>query len=269
MHRRAGRVDEAIAAYRAILELRPDDDIARDHLEQMYERAERWEDLVETLEEGLVMGRTGTAPETEAYALRQLATIYETRLGQPREAAAILERLDRMGDIGVEELEHLAALSERFARWESAAAALVRLADKTRGTGQAAAARRRVAEIFDLELEQSDNAIDAYRALLGEVPDDPDAYAALHSLLEVQARWAELDEVLVHRARLAGIAGRRAQLLHRRGRLLAERLGRRDDAIAVLREAMASEPYPELARDLALLAGDGDGGGDGSDQGGE
>jgi tetratricopeptide (TPR) repeat protein len=231
--------------------MRPEDEVTRDHLESVYERAERWSDLAGSLEERILARPPGAPPD--GFVLRQLAGIYETKLGQPREAAAILERLDNIGEAEPEELEHLVALHERFGRWSAAATALTRLAEKTHGTARATAARRRVAEIYERELELPDRAIEAYRSFLEAEPGDPDAYAALHSLLDVQGRWSELAVVLEHRAQYADTPARRAQLLHRRARLLADELGQPGEAIPVMLEALAIGPAVRLTRDLVSL----------------
>ncbi len=99
--------------------------------------------------------------------------------------------------------------------------------------------RLRVAEL--LEGGNPSGAVDAWRRVLAERPDDPQALAALDRLETSLERWAALTEVLERRAELAP-EGEKHPLWLRLAALWEERLGEPAEALFHLRRAREEAP---------------------------
>src|SRR5262249_32745047 len=85
-----GQEVQAELVYRRILGMRPDDAVARDKLVGLHRSAERWVELAAALEERTDPRLGGAA---SVAMLRELAQLYEDKLGRPYQAIETLERL--------------------------------------------------------------------------------------------------------------------------------------------------------------------------------
>ncbi len=233
----------AEAQYRRILGMRPDDSAARAKLEALYRNGGRWVELAASLEER-TDPRLGTAaPEAERPALlRELAAIYVDHLGHPHDGIDTLERLRHLAptDIGV--LNDLGALYARVGRWSKVIETYSRIGEIAEGTPQARESLRKIAAIYETELELPERAIETHQQLVTQWPDDAEAFAALDRLCEAQARWADLVEVLRRRSALATSPDDRARLLARRAGVLMEWLNAPEEAASALRHARTILP---------------------------
>ncbi|MBP6628805.1 MAG: tetratricopeptide repeat protein [Kofleriaceae bacterium] len=253
-----GNSADAEAHLRRVLGMRPEDLDVRSKLEALYRAEGRWVELAASLEER-TDPRLGTAaPDAERPPmLRELVDIYTTKLVRPHDAIEALERLRLLFPEDTALLLREADLYGTVGRWSKAIETLQRIGELDDGE-QARAALRRIAAIYERELELPDRAMDAYAQLGQLAPDDEEAWAALDRLYQHHARWADLAEVLRRRAALAGDPTSRATLLARRAQILLEWLDNAEEAAAALRHARTILPDDgELADRLvaALLAG--------------
>lgn len=253
-----GRPRDTETILRRVLGMRPDHAVARQRLENFYRSENRWIDLAASLEER-TDPRLGTAaPDSErTELLRELVEIYRGKLGRAHDAIDSLLRLRDLlpEDIGV--LRDLAELYSQVGRWSKVIEMLNRVNEIADGTADAKEALRRIAGIYEKELELPDRAIVAYSQLIAAWPDDTEAHAALDTLYEEHARWKELAEILRRRAALTRDPANRARLLRRRADVLLNRLDSAEDAAAALRHARSLTPHaPGLADELvqALIA---------------
>jgi len=249
---------DAEAQYRRILGMRPSDEDARSRLEALHRTEGRWVELAASLEER-TDPRLGTAaPEAERPALlRELANIYVDRLTRPHDAIDALERLRHLSPDDVDVLIGLGELYARVGRWSKVIENLSRVGDVADGSPQARDALRRIAQIYEHELELPERAMDSYAQLVTQWPDDASAFEALDALYQAHARWTDLVDVLRRRAALATAPEVRAELLSRRAGVLLEWLGQAEEAAAALRHARTILPDDaRLADQLvnALLA---------------
>ena len=253
-----GNLREAEGQYRRVLGMTPGDEPARARLEALYRDEGRWVELAASLEERTDPRLGIAAPEAERpRLLRELASIYVDNLHRPHDAIDALERLRTLAPGDVDVLTRLGELYAAVARWSKVIEILSRVGDVADGTPAAREALRRIAEIYDQELELPERAMDSYAALVGQWPDDEPAYEALDKLYQTHARWTDLADVLRRRAALARDPARRAELLGRRAQVLLEWLHQAEEAAAALRHARTILPDdPGLADQLvgALLA---------------
>jgi tetratricopeptide (TPR) repeat protein len=256
---RQGATTRAEAQYRRILGMRPDDGAARSFLERCMRR-QRWIELAASLEER-TDPRLGTAaPEAERPALlRELAQIYDAHLGHPHDAIDTLERLRQLAPTDVAVMRELGALYAKVGRWSKVIEAHGKIVELAEGSADAREALRRIAGVYEAELELPERAIDMYQQLVAQWPDDVDALAALDRLCLAGARWSDLADVLRRRATLAATPAERATLLSRRATILQDWLGAPEEAAAALRHARTIAPAdPALTEQLvgALVAAD-------------
>lgn len=107
-----GDADQAVRAYRRVLEAQPAHELARSRLEGVYAQLERWQDLIDLLRDRLE--RTEAPGEREAVLLG-IAELQEVRLGSPDAAIDTVESLlaEQPGNPGaVAALERLADAHE-------------------------------------------------------------------------------------------------------------------------------------------------------------
>ncbi|HVV17760.1 MAG TPA: tetratricopeptide repeat protein [Polyangia bacterium] len=259
---RLGQIAEAEELYRAILRIRSDDPIAIGRVEEICRTQERWEDLANILEQrtGAPTESLPNGPERRA-RLRELAALYEARLERPYEAIDTLERLLRESseeERGTAEppapAETLAAhealvrLYSRVGLWAKVVDILQAQSELVGDRDQARALRIEVAGVYERELTLPDRAIEAYEAVLAEIPDDAQTLEALDRLHESTGRYDDLQEVLKKRAALA-TGSTRLEIVRRRARILQDRLNNPEAAAAALRDLGA-----EAIADDDLLA---------------
>ena len=258
---RLGQIGPAEELYRSILRLKSDDAKAIQRVEEICRDQQRWEDLANVLEQ-----RTG--PPTEAMPhglerrrrLRELAALYEERLERPYEAIDTLERLlresseeergtreptdsadsaDSADSPSAEETlgayEALARLYSRVGLWAKVVESLQSQADLTRDRPRARALRLEVAAVYEKELALPDRAIEAYEAVLAEIPEDAEALAALDRLTEAHGRFDDLQDILRRRA-AAATGTERVEIVRRRARILQDRLNNPEAAAGALRD---------------------------------
>ena len=140
--------DEAVRAFRSVLDADPDHALARDQLEQVLEAAQRWDDLLEALRERM--------DRSEDPALRRLAAMRAAYVQAHRLEAAD-DAIDTIEPVLVEHPEdlELVALLEQFA--EASPAVKGRVCDLVEPVLEAAAQLDRVLQINEWRLSGSDD----------------------------------------------------------------------------------------------------------------
>ncbi|HEX4354707.1 MAG TPA: tetratricopeptide repeat protein, partial [Polyangiales bacterium] len=187
--------DKAIDAYRAVLELAPDHAPSRRTLERLYEKRERYRDLV-TLLKGNLDHESGYDQVDTMYRLGEL---YENKLKEPALAVdsyeAVLLRqphhlraqsaLGRL--LSIEGLrQRVAAILEPMYETQGAYADLARvleiqLADREQVDSKADLLLR-IGVLYETRLRDADSAFSAYARAVETLPDDRQAREALARL---------------------------------------------------------------------------------------
>ena len=110
------------------------------------------------------------------------------------------------------------------------------------------------ARLLEHRGKRAEAALELYETALRLDPLASGALEALERLCHAQRRWRDLIGVLQRRADQAGSAEQRAMALYRIGRLHADRLGNRDEAIEALEAAARETPEdPLVLEELAAL----------------
>ena len=255
---------------RAILQ-EPDDAALLAPLVRLATSQGLWRELAELLQ--TLLASTLPPDVDQAYALR-LGEVVEERLGELPRAAQAYERAATGPDPG----PALAALERVFARdsrWSDLAIVLRRQADATDDEAQLAALLVRLADLQGGKLGDRRASIAAYREVLGIVPTDPDARAALERILRdpgaTDEQRTEIVEVLEPLFEADGDASRllavlearlivtadpidRASLLARMVELAEARLGDRGRALEMALRWLAADPGGQALAEVERLA---------------
>jgi hypothetical protein len=194
-----------------------------------------------TLEAVTFLGRLGRAekePSRRVSVLLREATLVAGGLDNPELAIeryeALLRDLDSTNHTA---LTRIAELSERLGRWESVADALERLLD----LGDEPPARlelgRRLARVYDEELDDPRSAVRLLK-LVREL--DAEDYAAVLRYARLSERledWSALAEALAVLVSVEADSEELSRLARELASVLYERLGRGEDALAALTAA--------------------------------
>ncbi len=207
----------------------------------------------------------------ETGALAALAAAYVEEAGKAeaklalqfhRRAAAILH--EKLNDVAgaVAEYQAILALEERDEKALTGLEALFRASESyadlvgvlQRRLGMTAGLERKreyLNEIASLQSEKLGDltgAVTTYRSILEVTPEDPAAFAAVEGLLAQLSQWEEL--VAFYEAEIARLADkrgkegvmRRHEMMYRRGRILDEQFGDREQARATFAEVLGENP---------------------------
>jgi len=187
---RLGRPGEAIERFRQVLEHDPEHEETLRALVALYESEERWDDMI-----GAVSKLIEVIYDAQEQVLfqRRIGEVYEEKLEDRESAiAAYLHVLEFEETDGVA----LAALERLYSdshRWDDLIGIL-------RQQAQAAPERDtelklRVGEIYELRLEQPEEAIAVYEELLNFDPTNGTALSRLEALYFEREDWQKLTEV--------------------------------------------------------------------------
>jgi golgin subfamily B member 1 len=222
--------------------LAPTDPAARAALEQSAEAAQAFERVVEAY--GV---RAQSAEPEEASALwRRIASLANTRLGQPELAASYAERLLEQNPDDAEAL----ALLEGFYRKKDRPAEMRRLLQvRLENLGSSSERRpellRELAVLEEERLADVEAAASRYRELAEIDPDNADTWAQLDRLALSAGRHQELGDILERRRSLAKDADNttaRVDLTARLARLVIEQQKDHERAFELYSEVLEVDP---------------------------
>ncbi len=202
------RFDVAIGAWEEILHMDPMHPRAFSSLGRLYAKTARWADLVALNERELEF----VDDEEAAALLVRNAEITEIELGRPDLAETNYRRvLERLPDY-LPALEGLGRIYARGGRW----ADITRMTDaQLEATTDAREAKRQLgalAEIYEAQLNRTDDAIVVYERMLAADANDSWSLFNLARLYQKADRWQDAFELVEaaarpgHEGRLASIA---------------------------------------------------------------
>ncbi|HMA91344.1 MAG TPA: tetratricopeptide repeat protein, partial [Polyangiaceae bacterium] len=250
-------VERAVELYREILEVQNDHRPTLDALEAIksgekaplaaasvlepvYEAAGQWPNLISVLE---VQVAYCEEPYAKSELLHRIAALYEESLGQHGLAFDTFARavqVDSTNEQSLGSLERLASVTDRWSALASLYDAEVeKLAQEPERFVELGL---RVAQVYELQLENLDSAIARYRRVLDVDMTNQTAMKALDRLFTQTERWSELVEVLAKESDLGETPDEILELKFRLGQVYQSRLGELDKAIDAYRDVIAAAP---------------------------
>ncbi|MBI5546048.1 MAG: tetratricopeptide repeat protein, partial [Deltaproteobacteria bacterium] len=242
---RLHRVDEAVARYRECLALQSGYLPAQKALVRIFEHLERWEDLIGLYEEDAK--RTEDRDQSLAL-LSRIANIHEERRKDLQAAAATFQRILDLVPDHLPTIRSLARTCERAGMWEELIRTNELEASLAGDARQVISLFHTNAEIYEEQLKQPAQAVEAYKKLLSLSANYLPALKALGRLYAISGRWAELVEMNRQEAEITPSPEQAAGLIFKVGELLEEKLSRLDEAIAAYQEVLTLSPshFPAL-----------------------
>ncbi len=239
----------AMRLYLGNLDDDPNDLEALQALQRLYEKAERWDDLMSILTRLLEIA---DSPELRVGVRVQLALIAEQKLGETAQAIEQLTELLAETPDHVGANEALERLLEKEGRNDELVAQLERRADRARDLGDAAAEQNalvRLGEVLADKLGDTSRAAECYERVLESAPEHTGALRALAQLYVAQddaERGAAVLERLVTQ-----VAGEElVSIAHQLADLAENKLASRDRAEAALLRAMKAGTREQETRTL-------------------
>ncbi len=247
------RSEAAAESYRAVLGINPSHLQALAALAAITYQAEDWD---ETLQLSKRIIELANEPGLLADAHRRLGIVYQEK--QPDLDRAV-EHLSKVADIRPADVDALGRLKMIYSarqQWDAAIGVLDRLAEAD--AEHRTEHRMEQARMLETGLNDPDRAVEAYRAVLEQEPDNTAIIEKLGELYERLERWSELVES--YHAFIGLLpADRQAEAipLHMKvGRLYDEKLDNTDKAIIEYKRVIEIEPNNRAAHEaLAGLYG--------------
>lgn len=253
---RLSDLEGAFTAWARLLEDEPGDREALARMEAIAERQQQWERLLQTL---------SYRADLEERAVRveiwvRMARIADEKLGDLAQAAELYGRAYELaaGDEAI--LDALCDVYDRSQRYRDLVLLLRERARHEHVVAVRAALFRRIARTLHERIGNDEGAAEAYREVLA-AGEDREALSFLRDRARMQGDLVTLDELTERLAAVAEHPDERRDLLAERAELLAQRLGRPHDAIAVLRHIVQEvdrQHVPSLRRLAELCESIGD-----------
>ncbi|MCC7538315.1 MAG: hypothetical protein IT379_18970, partial [Deltaproteobacteria bacterium] len=244
---RLGDLDGAIAAWRALNAMDPGDAEVRTQLRRLLEQGQRWDDLVKLLErEALSVADY----ETKADLYRTLAHLHRHQRGDLREAVIALRKLRELAPGDRQARNDLGDVLEALGEHVEAMPLLRERAAETPPGAERASILKRLARVFEEELQNDEEAFAACARVLDDEPDDFESLARMERIDERLERWERLLETLGYRVEVTADPTSKARLHARMAEVADRNLGDADRAIEHLTKA-----HELLAGDPEILNG--------------
>jgi tetratricopeptide (TPR) repeat protein len=239
-----------------VLKLEPAHDRARVELARLAQRLGRWPQATEALE-AAVAATPDSDPGTRAALLGELATYYDTQVGDAERAIAAYKRLLEADPSSPTTIRRagsaLARLYEESQNWRELRAITRQQAEWAEDPAERRALLARVAQLDEEKLADRDAAIATWRDVLSDQPSDAGGLHALERLYLATERWQDLIDILRRKLDIASSDQEAVDILARVAALHEQKLNEPEEAIAawleiIDRDSEAVTALSELAR---------------------
>ncbi|MCP4675420.1 MAG: tetratricopeptide repeat protein [Deltaproteobacteria bacterium] len=236
----------ALDEYREILEVDEGHLPALKGLERLYNKLERWQDLMDILE---IQLEYATSERERITLFTRIAEMLEKEFVKPDKAAERYEQVLDIDPTHIESLEALERLYRQIGQWQDLIGTLERHIDALPERSQRVEYYKQIAEVYSTEIDDPERAIDAYTEILDIEPENEDALDQLARLQTKKEDWSAAHDMLQRLAETVADPDRKIDLYFRLGKLNEENLMNRGVAVEHFRSALDVEPghLPSLA----------------------
>jgi tetratricopeptide (TPR) repeat protein len=236
----AGRAEAAYDAYAAAFNEDPASSEARTALEQLAESMGKWDSLVELY--GEVQANAKLEPALEREILFVIAVTYDERLGKSEKAVEYFRMAQDTEPGDPSALDALERLYTRTERWADLVETLKKKADLVQSPDERESIHGRIATILEEAIGNPDEAIAAWKEVLGDNPNSLVALRSLDRLFVQKGMSLDLADNLQRQLELAVEPDQQVALLWRLGQLRESELGDVVTAIETYRRLLDLEP---------------------------
>jgi tetratricopeptide (TPR) repeat protein len=243
-----GDVDEALRTYEQVSALEAPGGPAAQHLAKLYEGRHDYGKLAELREKQLE--RT-TEPEPRLALLRDLAALYQDRLGDREQAAVYLHAILQVNPSDAQALKAYAEHFRARGSFRELADLLEFAAEHDLKQGvpvdELLPRLEEVAALVEGKLGDLDRTLAVWRRIWELEPGYERAREAQKRILQKTKQWDQMVPLFVDEAERAEDTEQKIEVLHRLARLHSEKLTDIDGAIAVYQQILAIDPREAVA----------------------
>lgn len=225
----------AFECWLEVLRLEPAHERARVEIARLAQWLGKWPEATSALE-AAVSATPDSDRGTRAALLGELATYYDTQVGDTERAIAAYKRLLEADPTSPTTIRRaggaLARLYEETQSWRELRVITRQQAEWAEDGGDRRALLARVAQLDEDKLGDGASAIATWRDVLSDQPSDPAALHALERLYQAGERWQELVEILRRKIDIASSEEEAVEILARVATLHEQKLSEPDEAIA-------------------------------------
>jgi len=249
----SGRINDAITTFKDVLSRKSDDDGALAGLTRAYKANGQYQDVINLLQ---LRSRLSDDPEQRFNLLVETGDVFLEKI-EDRDAAAqtYVMALDQQPQ-NRNLLTKLMAVYSDSQDWSRLIEVILRIAGMVDSPEQLAKYYNTAANIAHKQLGRYDEAANYYEAALTHLPPEQ-GHSQLLGLVECLTEnqdWERLERAYATRyERLANVGAHeleRAEVLDARGRVLAEQLGRTQEAVELYELAQQLEPDNRQRREM-------------------
>ena len=181
-------------------------------------------------------------PDVAADLWQHVAKWLRDRMGNREEAAVAFERAARLNP---EVANEAAAMLRNDGKWQELIALLQRTADEADDANKKSSLHEEIGEIWENQLGQPGEAVMWYERALANDPQSSTLLVALHRIYLDGQAWDSLGELLPRLIETLGVNAPRSVIVDLQvelGTILADHLGRPEDAVESFRDALTLDP---------------------------
>jgi tetratricopeptide (TPR) repeat protein len=248
--------ERAIETYTSILDLDPEDYDAAQALDRLYQRTERWYDLLAILERQTEMAPSPEEVVSLRFRIGELWREHLNDLAHAVEAYRAVLAMDPAHEPTLRSLEALMTgdqepvlaaqvlepIYESLGEWDRVVAVYEVMAEHGDDPERQVDLLRRIAEIEERRLSHQGAAFEAYGRALHVDPSNQEVFAHLERLAAETNGWQKLARLFATELERTEETRRRVDLLLRLARLHEEETNQADEAIADYQRVIAAEP---------------------------
>ena len=220
-------------------------------LDRVYSTLERWDALEDVILQELRLVEQGAAETGEGEIERlywRLADLYEYRLDRPENAVDVFQNIMSLQPEELGAAQRLETLYRGLGRFDELAEIYLFQGELLEGD-DLIETRRQLARLSMTELDRPYDAIDQWKGLLAEIPQDEESLNALEKLYEKVEQWRDLIEICETQLhRVTGHQEHEIYYLSRLGHIWGELLDRPQSAISSWEKVIVIDPESVDAR---------------------
>ena len=190
-------IDQAVAAYKRIIEIDGTDILAIESLERIYETTEQWSDLIDVLS---VKADNTYDADVQVSIAFQSAQIWEERVGDIENAIGSYQHVLSIDQTHVGSLAELERIYTTHQKWDGLSDVYEQQLNLTSDPLTQAGIYNRQAALFEGPFEDVERATDSFNNILMIDPDHAETLANLKRLYFENERWFDLVEIMQRQA---------------------------------------------------------------------
>lgn len=242
-----GDFDKAIDLWRRVLDSRGEDPEALNALGNIYAQQERWADLVEILEREVSIAEDD---QLRIQIYGDLGRIWYQKLERERNALDSWERVLDIDPHNTDALFHIAEIHRAGNQNHELVDTLHRVIEVGAATledAQLEAVYMQLGHLYNTQLQQPMDAVDAYNRALDLNPLNFDAMDALEHIHRTEGMWEDAIQVMEKRAAAFDDSEKRIEQLLTVARTWADECDNADGGTGAYQRILETEPMHDYA----------------------